>query len=905
MKPPFESHDLSLPAWGPYTKKYSGISHIPAQKDGVRFDLAVFPGLYRRRVDVPNVTFESGYHVWKAAPDLSCYTLRHELEWKDRVYADISFAPLGEDARLIRAELCNRTDTPQALVLHYMASAWDPQPCRPRFDIRGADIHLPEGAAFAAANDYDDLHFAIPRPLDHLVFDGLRRAEEAVEGFSSGYGVGDGFGGPGGPGPFGRVRPSGRGDTVRYTFQLPGEVCRPCLGVRYCNPGGEAAAFDLSCGGTLTLPATPEPAMAWAVLPGPLQGGAFSLTLTARGTGNAKLDCFVVCEQDRRESFSVTLRQSGARPCIEKHEDEHFLVLQYPHIRECYGVVWEYDSTEVREIENDELDVFLRYTVQDHVSATLRGNGRGHFANVFQRPVPLQPGQTRVLYGAVCCAPTPEAAAARCRELRAAAGFESAWQQARPALCPPPSLPAGQPFALGQQLMQAVLCTNVVYPVYTRRQYIRHNTPGRWWDSLYTWDSGFIGIGLAQFSRQRALDCLNAYLTPEGDEEAAFIFHGSMVPTQFYLFAELLNKGGGRELAENCYPRLRQYYLFFSGQAEGATTANLGSGLLRPWDYFYNSGGWDDYPPQREVQRRRLQGCCTPVVSTAHAIRCARILAYTAGLRGLGAEASRWQREAEKFTEALQRYAWDEQAGYFGYVLHDENGMPCGLLRDENGVNFNRGLGGVSPLFAGACTPEQAALFWSRLQDETCFWTDCGLSTVDRQAPYYRRDGYWNGAVWMPYQWMFFKAALDAGKGDFAFRIAGTALELWQTECARSYHCFEHFMIESRRGAGWHQFGGLSAPVVHWFAAYYRPGTLTTGFDTFVSAAQWLPGNTGVRAVLDCTRAGRFCVLAVLAPGRVRLSSSVPADCRQRHDGLWELTLETQEPGKVEIRLEP
>lgn len=68
-----QSHDLSLPAWGPYTKRYSGISHVPAANDGVRFDLSVFPGMYRRRVDVPNVRFESGFHPWAAAPDLSCY----------------------------------------------------------------------------------------------------------------------------------------------------------------------------------------------------------------------------------------------------------------------------------------------------------------------------------------------------------------------------------------------------------------------------------------------------------------------------------------------------------------------------------------------------------------------------------------------------------------------------------------------------------------------------------------------------------------------------------------------------------------------------------------------------------------------------------------------------------------
>ena len=56
----YPTHDLSLPAWGPDTQPYSGSSHIPAANDGVRFDLAVFPGLYRRRVDVPNARFETG-----------------------------------------------------------------------------------------------------------------------------------------------------------------------------------------------------------------------------------------------------------------------------------------------------------------------------------------------------------------------------------------------------------------------------------------------------------------------------------------------------------------------------------------------------------------------------------------------------------------------------------------------------------------------------------------------------------------------------------------------------------------------------------------------------------------------------------------------------------------------------
>ena len=158
---------------------------------------------------------------------------------------------------------------------------------------------------------------------------------------------------------------------------------------------------------------------------------------------------------------------------------------------------------------------------------------------------------------------------------------------------------------------------------------------------------------------------------------------------------------------------------------------------------------------------------------------------------------------------------------------------------------------------------------------------------------------------WMTYQWMFFKAALDAGKTGFAFRIADTALRLWQDECAASYHCFEHFMIESRRGAGWHQFGGLSAPVAQWFAAYYVPGTLTTGFDVFVQCARWLPGNAGLEAELYCTRPGRTAVLAALAPGKMRISCRLGVAAEQRHAGLWEVTLDVEQPGPVRLNLLP
>ena len=44
------SRDLDLPQWGPYNKKYDGFSHIAHPEQGLRFDVDVFPGFYRRGI---------------------------------------------------------------------------------------------------------------------------------------------------------------------------------------------------------------------------------------------------------------------------------------------------------------------------------------------------------------------------------------------------------------------------------------------------------------------------------------------------------------------------------------------------------------------------------------------------------------------------------------------------------------------------------------------------------------------------------------------------------------------------------------------------------------------------------------------------------------------------------------
>jgi hypothetical protein len=880
-------HDLDLPAWGPYTKRYIGISHIADSARGLRFDLSIFPGFYRRKIDVPNVLWESGYSPWEAAPNLTYFSHRHELIGRDDLYCDIAFAALDDGARLIRAQFVNRTDAPQNLVLHQMASlhyppprAYTPEPLRP------ATIDLPRGAGWLDALDYADLQFAAPRPGDTLGYDGLRRAEVRDHGFVGGSGIGQGFG-------------TGAGDTVTYRFTTPHTIPAPILVARYRLARDTVSPFsfglDDAARRVCRFTGNGEFRQEGFGLGETLPPGEHVLRFVALGGAPIEFDGFAIVAARDAGRVRFIVPEWQPQPAIVAGPDPQSLLLHYPDLACWYGLAWDFAPWEVRQFHTAELDNLLRATVHHHTRDQFEGVGDGHYTNLFQRPIVLEPGEERTLYGLVCGgerdAVERQLAAYHAGEVAVAQTFAVA--QARMANLAPSA--AGAPYRASQERMAATILTNVVYPVYTRRRYIRHNTPGRWWDSLYTWDSGFIGLGLTELDRGRALDCLRAYLTPPGDPDAAFIHHGSPVPTQHALFHDLWNRAPSDEQLLACYPGLRQYYHFLAGQLGSSTTERFASGLLQTWDYFYNSGGWDDYPPQVQVHAEMLEGSVTPVITTAQVIRVAKILRHAARSLGRTGDCDEYDASIARLGAAVQRHAWDDESGYFGYVRHDAAGQPTGILRHEGGENSNRGFDGLYPLVAGICTPEQEERLIGHLFDPQRHWTPIGLTTVDQSAPYFRADGYWNGAVWMAHQWYFWRALLDLGRPDLARRIALTALDCWRVEVERTGRTFEHFIVASGRGAGWHHFGGLSAPVLNWYAAYFRPGRLTVGFDAWLDALTIAPDGRSLTATLTIDTAAHHhpAVIATLNPGPryVARWDGSPLDAEEPFPGVLELSL--------------
>ena len=558
-------------------------------------------------------------------------------------------------------------------------------------------------------------------------------------------------------------------------------------------------------------------------------------------------------------SLQLAVRKSGGGEeqwTPEIKQGNNWFTVRYPEINASYGVVWNYPMSEVRQWRCKKLEQLMPIKVHDHVFKDLKGDRKGHYTANFLRPVVLMPqSDTTVRMLIFRGELPPEVSTPPCRD-----SFEKT------------------DFPLGVQLLQATLLTNVVYPIDAFGEPIRHFCPGKNWNSLYTWDCGFIGWAMAQIDPGLGYEIIRQYTTTP-EEEAPFVHHGTPLATQIFAIGDVWERGGCDlvQLRE-IYPRLKRFYDYMTGPR-----FRKPSGLLETWNIFYNSGGWDDYPPQWDLRpQKELRSRTTPMVSTSYYIRCAKILRLLAS----HLEASAKGKQKKPFTTDIKQFdadiaamsksildnAWDAGTGYFGYVEHDAEGTPGGIYRTKEGVNFNMGLDGVTPLVAGIVNETQRETLLGHIFTKGELWSGCGITAVDQRAPYYRKDGYWNGTVWLPHQMILWKTMLDLGRHDLARQIADTALENWERECEDSYNCYEHFMIETGRGGGWNNFSGLSSPILNWHFAYHEPGTVSTGFGTLVTNATWSGDKSSVELTLRFDRdliGKEVAVLVCLAGGPV------------------------------------
>lgn len=131
---------------------------------------------------------------------------------------------------------------------------------------------------------------------------------------------------------------------------------------------------------------------------------------------------------------------------------------------------------------------------------------------------------------------------------------------------------------------------------------------------------------------------------------------------------------------------------------------------------------------------------------------------------GLAEEAAAWKADHEQRSRLINETFWDEKNGFYyqvDKVTHTfSHKAQDDLKRDE--------IIGFLPLWAGVADKQRAARLVEKLTDTTQFWRPYGIPTLSARDSYYNDKGYWNGPVWVQWNYLIQLGLQDYGYHDVA-----------------------------------------------------------------------------------------------------------------------------------------
>lgn len=892
-----------MPKWGPYSKKYFGISKIVDHETekGVRFDFVVLPAISNTDAKAPNVTIPVGVHPWEAKSDYSYYSYRQDMEWKDVIYSDVSFTRLSDDSTLVRTEIFNNSSMMQNCLVNFFSGLQFPT-------VSSARVSLPEKCIYIDALDYESYSYNTPRPWDRQTMDAMKKGEFFDDRFIGHRGLGDRDDNRYILPKYSKLGEE-KGDRITYKIKVSEGFENAVLAVRYRNTSDKASTFTAN---GKTVEFLDNSGMSIKEIPlGKIEKGEFSLELVSLGTGGIEFDFFAVSEAEDFNKISVTTEKNDFMPKVtaEDCENGKIVKLKYNGVDGEFVLRTFNGETRLRNIPTGCLEDVPTPRISqpdpsfDNMMETFSGefkwkhSDEGFYQNTLVHTLYIEPEKSHVEYAVISNSEI---------EYKTPEEYEKIYLTAKNSAEVPVYTQAGKKYEFSNKLLRAAMFLNTVYPLWHHGEYVIHHTPGKRWDSFYTWDSGFIGLDMAMFAPEIADYILDLYLSDKDNPDYAFLLHGSPVPVHLYQYYEMLQKSQDREELYKYYDRAKLFYDFLAGKINGSVTDKFKSGLTTTFDYFYNCSGMDDLPPQAETYKRKLQMKTAPCISSSQVIRTAKIMSVIARRLGRTDDVSEYEKDIKRISDALMKYSWDEDAGYFSYVVHNDDGEPAYKLCAADGENLNKTMDGIYPLIAGITDKDKTKKILAHIESEEEMMSKVGISAVNMKAGYFATNGYWNGNVWFSHQWFVWKTMLDLGESDFAYKIAEVALESWKKEVEYSYYTFEMMSITTGRGGWFHNFGGLSAPINLWAAAYFTAGTFNLGFDSFCESYEFKNDNTEFVSQVSHFSEYDSTMLVVMNDShsyKVTLNGET-AKYNERNSGMFEITIPAEvKSAEIKIQL--
>jgi glycogen debranching enzyme len=163
-------------------------------------------------------------------------------------------------------------------------------------------------------------------------------------------------------------------------------------------------------------------------------------------------------------------------------------------------------------------------------------------------------------------------------------------------------------------------------------------------------------------------------------------------------------------------------------------------------------------------------------------------------------EAQKWREDHEKRAELINRYMWDEETGFYYNVDKENNTF---TFKEKNDLKRQEIIGFL-PLWAGIASEEQAAQLVKVLTDPERFWRPKGIPSLSAADSYYNPKGYWNGPVWVQWNYLIMRGLLDYGYEKEARELVDRVAEVMIEQLKENHNLWEFYSPDHNWG-GYHK----------------------------------------------------------------------------------------------------
>jgi len=267
----------------------------------------------------------------------------------------------------------------------------------------------------------------------------------------------------------------------------------------------------------------------------------------------------------------------------------------------------------------------------------------------------------------------------------------------------------------------------------------------------------------------------------------------SSAPWYNYQNYEIFKITGDKKFLEQAYSSGKKFYKYYSSRRDSnknglsewgahAVLESVRDGQVAVWDRV----GWPS----------NFEG---PDIN-AMMVMEARALSNMAQELQYNDEEKEWDLISESRRKLINRYLWDNRTGFYYNV--DKNDLDFSF-KDKDDLKIKEIIGFL-PLWAGVATKKQANELLKVMKDPNEFWRPFGIPTLTAKDEYYNPIGYWNGPVWIQWQYLIFRGLLDYGYEDEAVELAERVMDNVIHQLKVDHNFWEFYSADDYQ-AGWNK----------------------------------------------------------------------------------------------------